>query len=257
MESSYPLFESQGLEIENESFELLNSLPVATIISDLNSKILFANSLAIEFLGYNLFESHIKKPSFNDFIIESNRENNIIEYCVNSSKPTERKVLIRRSDNSIACINLFAGLYLKNGNKIIIHFTPISLKSQYFISEILSGIKHEMILLKPYLNKPGRELLETILRAKKLENLINFDSTDDIHSAGSNQALKRKISGVFPELTNSELNLCTLLSLQLNIEEIALITGKTSNSLRVLFHRLVRKTNLSGSELLRKLETLS
>ena len=63
---------------------------------------------------------------------------------------------------------------------------------------------------------------------------------------------------LFPLLTDYEISICGLLSLKLSFEEIASITGKTSNSLRVTFHRLLKKTNFtSGKELLRKLESIS
>jgi len=57
-------------------------------------------------------------------------------------------------------------------------------------------------------------------------------------------------------LTNSELTLCGFLSLKMTIEEIASLTGKTGNSLRVAFHRMLLKTGFStGKDFLRKLES--
>lgn len=168
-----------------------------------------------------------------------------------------KKILLRRLDNSITSLDIYARAFPETPNLILFQFTETSPKSHALLTQMIQTFRVEIQRLKPYLNKPGKELLDQIVydnaletRIKNLPNGIN--QLDIVSEARISQLIQ-----LFPCLTNSELAICSFLSLKMTIDEIYSLTGKTSNCLRISFHRILHKTNLSsGKELIRILESM-
>ena len=124
--------------------------------------------------------------------------------------------------------------------------------------EASNMFKREAQRLKPYLNKPGKGILEEILITDLADSIINGGTTSmkkQTDIIGTNKMLK--LAECFPDFSNNELVICGYLSLKMTIDEIAGVTGKSSNSLRVSYHRLLRKSSFKNSkEFLKLIETL-
>jgi hypothetical protein len=123
--------------------------------------------------------------------------------------------------------------------------------------EASNMFKREAQRLKPYLNKPGKGILDEILITDFANSIVNGGTsmkkqTDII---GNDKMLK--LAEFFPTFTNNELVICGYLSLKMSIDEISGLTGKSANSLRVIFHRMLHKTkHENGKDFLRLLENL-
>ena len=236
---------------------VISILPTATILIDLQGNIQYANVQSLAFFRFPNHETFYQKKELSFLLIESQLKDNFIQEIVSSKINFEKVILIRRFDKSISYVNIFAQYFKSDFEGIILQFTDISAKTIAFLTEKVRILRNEISSLKPYLNKPGKEFLENIIN-KDLQSGINENNTkekkqfDLLENNKTNQLIQ-----LFPTLTDYEISICGLLSLKLSFEEIASITGKTSNSLRVLFHRILHKTNFtSGKDLLRKLESI-
>jgi hypothetical protein len=234
---------------------ILKLLPTATLIIDLKGNIEFINDQAFQFFRFTS-ESDFLKIS-NSLVVDLKRTIDLKNETNTTKDVIQKKILLRRFDNTIACINIYVRFISSDNEHLLIQFTEVSVKNQALIIELLKNFKSEVNTLKPYLNKPGKELLENILNhhsEEKMKLSVTKRKTDADFLEPDRIA---KITELFPSLSTTELILCSFLSLNLTIDEIAGITGKTSNSLRVLFHRIVHKSNFtSGKDLIRELESI-
>jgi hypothetical protein len=237
---------------------VLSILPTATILIDLQGNIQYANVQSLAFFRFPNHETLYQKKELSSMLVDSQLNDIFFEEIASSKANLEKVILIRRFDKSVSYVNLFAQYFKSDFEGIILQFTDVSAKTVAFLTEKVRVLRNEIHSLKPYLNKPGKDLLENIV-SKDLQLGINeinekvklqFNLLDNNKT---NQLLQH-----FPLLTDYEISICGLLSLKLSFEEIASITGKTSNSLRVTYHRLLKRTNYtSGKDLLRKLESIN
>ena len=237
---------------------VISILPTATMLIDIQGNIQYANVQSLAFFRFPNHETLYQKKELGFMLIDSELQEKFILEIVSSKKNFEKIILIRRFDKSVSYVTIFAQYFKSDFEGIILQFTDISAKTLAFLTDKVRVLRTEISSLKPYLNKPGKELLENII-SKDLQSGINDNSTkekkrfDLLENNKTNQLLQ-----LFPFLTDYEISICGLLSLKLSFDEIASITGKTSNSLRVTFHRLLKKTTFtSGKELLRKLESIN
>jgi hypothetical protein len=180
----------------------------------------------------------------------------MIDELKRSNKVATRNILIRRFDSTVVCANLFATLLPEDPNYVLLQLTEISAKTRILLTEMIQSLRHEAMTLNPYLNKPGKELLEKILTKTGINDAYSKQFGNQIQQEVLRESVATQLIETFPMLTNSELALCGFLSLKMTIEEIASLTGKTGNSLRVAFHRMLLKTGFAtGKDFLRKLES--
>lgn len=233
---------------------------MATIamVIDINGSILDINQRAIQFFRASTKEDFIfERQHIMNMIIDSQRAMEIIKIIGKNNEFLNKKVLLRRFDKTIACVDMNACLFPDDPNYILLQFTetPAPL-SQPILSELAKAYQREIVHLKPYLNKHGKELLEQI-NNNILDGVIKNKPTQNKKIEVIRDERINQLKKLFPQLSKSELTLCSFLSLKMSIDEIALVTNKTSNSLRVAFHRILQKTNFShGKELLNLLETI-
>ena len=98
--------------------------------------------------------------------------------------------------------------------------------------------------------------------ASELNDIINFTKVNAGADAGIeamirnidkvNHAFYSKIRASYPDLTNNELNLASLLRLNLGTKEIASLKGISPNSVKVLQYRLRKKLGLESKVNLRQ-----
>jgi len=236
---------------------VISILPTATILIDLEGNIQYANVQALSFFLSPDEDSFYNRMNLNFMLIDTPCLTELVLQIKVTKASIDKISLIRRFDNSVINVNLFAQYFKSNFEGIILQFTHISAKANVFVTEKMKVIKKDIVLLKPYLNKPGKDLLEKIVCKNLTEITVDFKTTQKNYFNLFPQSTLNKLSQSYSGFSNLELSLCGLLSLKLSFEEISHITGKSSNSLRVLFHRLLKKTEFQNSkEFLRKLESL-
>jgi len=233
-------------------------MPVCALIIDKNGNIREINQQAIEFFKASTKEDFIfDKQNVKNMIIDSQRAVELIEEICKAKALINKEILLRRFDKTIASVDLNASIFPDNPSYILIQFTETYPKSQAILNELSEAYRHETLRLKPYLNKPGKELLEEIVVTNLLDSISTNKPTRNEQLVVVGEDRINKISNTFPQLSNSELIICGYLSLRMSIDNVANITGKTSNSLRVAFHRILNKTDLkTGKELLKLLESI-
>ena len=233
-------------------------MPISAVVIDINGIIHEVNKQAIQFFRATTKEDFIfDKQNIKNIIIDSNRAVDLIKLITKSYEPINREILLRRFDKTIVSVDMVANVFPDNVNFILVQFTESHPQSQAILTELSQAFRHEVKHLKPYLNKPGKKLMEEIIINDLLDDVITNKSTrlNQIEVVGEERI--SKLTNIFPEFSNNELILCGYLSLKMSIEDIAVITGKTSNSLRVSFHRILGKTKYTtGKEFLRKLESI-
>lgn len=232
-------------------------LPICGIIIDLKGNIVAMNGDAKKFLGISATNEQSELRHINSVFVEISQINDLRIDLKQNEGVIVKKFLFRKFDKSIACVDVYVRLFGKSSETILLLFSESLLPNQFIFAEMMQAFRHEVMQLKPYLNKPGKELLQKIISDNKLEGVIK---NSPIKKAPVEIVTKKRIASIaelFPELTNNELVFCGLLSMRLTMVEIAQITGKTANSLRVNFHRILRKSNLpKGKDLIRKLEAI-
>lgn len=229
-------------------------MPVCSLIVDSYGIIQEVNHQAIQFFRATTKEDFIfDKQNLSNMIIDSHRTMELIRQICNSNEPVNKEILFRRFDKTIAGVDLNACLFPDNPKLILIQFYEKKLNNQIYIHELSRAFRREAQRLKPYLNKPGKNILEEIIT-----NDANEGTATKMKPVAiiSNERMNQLIT-LFPEFSTNELFLCGYLSLKMSIDEIASLTGKTPNCLRVSFHRILKKTTFStGKEFLRRLEAI-
>jgi len=232
-------------------------MPVCGIVIDKSGNIFDINKQARIFFRLPKNDDFDEIRHLSDIVVDLPRAMDYISELLKSKKPTDRKALLRRLDNSIVYVDIVACVFPDKQNFVLLQFSETSLQNQTLLTQLIKSFRQEIIRLKPYLNKPGKELLQQIIKDDVLEGVINNKSTQTIQLEVVRDERITQLVRMFPELTNGELALCGFLSLRMSMDEIASVTSKTPNSLRVTFHRIVRKLNLnSGKELIKRLETI-
>jgi len=246
------------LPVLEQLHSVIRLLPTPALIVDLNGHIRIGNQKAVQFFcGCQAVDS-LQDVKINSRVVDLQYSHDLMTELMLKKEVVSRKILLRKFDKSIACVNLFACIIREEPEYILIQFTDISPKSHILLTEMVQSLHREIMLLKPYLNKPGKDVLENILKNNSLEGFCNCTTKQTNQHEVIRERRTASIHQLIPQLTRAELTFCGFLSLKMQVDEIALITGKTSNSLRVSFHRILKKSSHSnGKELLRRLESIT
>jgi len=253
---------SDSLDIKSTYLQTLSSIfqwmPTCAFIIDTKGLIQEINQQAIHFFKAETKEDFIfDKQNINNLILDSHRSKELIN-LIKKSGTYNCEVLLRRFDKTISSVDMIARVLPNNSNLIIIQFTESKHHNQAIITELSHVFSREIQRLRPYLNKPGKQLLESILTNNSLYETNLKEPKKRFQQFEVREDISIKLVAAFPDLSNNELSLCGFLALKMTIDEISNLTGKTSNSLRVLFHRILKKTNFNSSKtFLRKLESFA
>lgn len=252
----------------SDTFELINHLqsatsifkwmPTCALIIDKNGIILDVNDMAISFFKASTQADFIfDKQNFKNMILDAHRANELIDSLRKGNNVIDREILLRKFDKSIASVDLNACEFPDNSKNILIQFKDSYLQNHLVLEDLSSTFKKEALKLKPYLNKPGKEILDKIIISNFLDEIAKNkpNSIDQVKIVGEKRL--KQITDLFPQLSNSEIILCGYFSLKLSVENISHLTRKSPNCLRVAFHRILKKTHLkSGKDLIRTLQYL-
>lgn len=236
---------------------IFRHLPIPTLIIDSSGKIHYGNEELVLFLQATSLENIIEKKQLNLLFVDHHKAVEFLKEVNSKQKLISKKTLLRRFDNSVACVDIFSRFIADNSYFLILQFAESAYINPANLKEIIQTFKSEVSQLNPYLNKHGKELLAKLAFNKLLSPTPKTKSSKKTETELISAELRIKLSEQFPHLNQSEINVCGFLAHKLSIDEIAEITGKTANSLRVSFHRLLQKTDYStGKELLKQLEKI-
>ncbi|MDD5185308.1 MAG: PAS domain-containing protein [Paludibacter sp.] len=233
-------------------------MPTCALVIDAKGNIQEVNHQAIQFFKASTKEDFIfDKQNIKNMIIDFRRATELIDLINKNKELINKEILIRRFDKTIASVDLNASVFPDNPNFILIQFTETYTQSQEILNELSEAFRHEANRLKPYLNKPGKDLLEEIIVNNILDSITTNKATRTSQPVDIGDERMHQLTKLFPELSKNELIHCGYLSLKMSTNNISKITGKTPNSLRVAFHRILQKTTVaSGKELIRILEAI-
>lgn len=247
---------SNNDKFQQEISSIFEWMPTCSVIIDQEVNVLDVNQQALLFfkaLSKNTFFDLCKIHSLfidNQIVIE------IIKEIINKKAVVKRKILLRRFDKTIACIDAEITSFPNKENYYLIQFSDNSHETHSIFTNLVQDFRNDILQLKPYLNKPGKELLGQIIYNEKLEGIIKNKPIHNQQIELIRQERMNELSVLFPDLSINELTICAYLSQKIGIEEIARITGKTSNCLRVALHRIVDKTqSINTKEFLKKLQS--
>jgi hypothetical protein len=233
-------------------------LPVCALVIDPNGVIHEVNQQAIQFFRATTKEDFIfDKQNIRNMIIDSHRAIEMIKLITKSIESVNQEILIRRFDRTIACVDLYSCLFPDNPQYIFLQFSEKKPASNIYMFELSQAFRREAQRLRPYLNKPGRKMLDAILIEDMAESIVDIKIKKKNQVVVIPEERMELLKQIYPEFSNNDLIFCGYLSLKMSIDEISSVIDKTPNSLRVTFHRILKKTTFkTGREFLRKLEAL-
>lgn len=236
---------SPNVEIQLDKFVQLkdkvivgiNEIPFPTVIYFRETKRVILNERAYECLGlkvgepFNLDSWKEKNNNFTDIIRKD-------KVGIISNKKIH--VILQNGKHEI--MN-FSMTHLNNfslGNIYIINFTKALEKYSSTSISSLYNIQDDISKLKPYLDKAGKNIVESLM--KKYFRTENQQLTiDDIVYY---KMELYKIQEAFPILSHREVVLCGLLVNGMETKDIASITNRSIDSVFVTIHRINKKLNL-------------
>jgi hypothetical protein len=220
-------------------------MPTCALVIDVAGNVLDINELGLDFFNATSKVEFLMNLHISQIIVDPKPSMDLIkEICV-TNKYFNAKLLFRQIDKCVDCVEICAKFNPNNHNEILILFKESSPENYYILKEMIRVFRQETIRLKPYLNKPGKDILDEIIKNENLNTIINYKPNRVKEIEIIHEKRIEQLAVIFPQLSKSELVLCSFISLKLTIEEIAILTCKSSNSLRVAQHRIIQKLNLS------------
>lgn len=128
------------------------------------------------------------------------------------------------------------------GSIYLIQFDKLHDNQSVSSATFLSSLKEELIHIKPYLNRNGKSMYRKIMKKYFGEDNRQLTLDDLVHY----EKELRVIQQAYPMLTHRELILCSLLVNDHEINEIALITNRTPESVSVTIHRINKKLDITS-----------
>lgn len=224
-------------------------MPVCAIITDDFGLIQEVNQQTVSFFKASTKEDFIfDKQNLSNLTIDGSRIKELISTAKKSGETTFKELFFRRFDKTISGATVSARTIPENPSLFLIIFQPTLPQNEVYVQELAQSFKKEAQKFRPYLNKPGKLILDELLADDITSNLHSNKPSNRYSSVIIGQDRLQKLSSLFPHFSDKELNLCALLSLKMSIDEIAAATGSTPNSLRVLLHRLLPKTKFADTK---------
>ena len=219
-----------------EMMVMLKSLPVCTTIFDKNGALIDINQLAIDFLQIKTID---------DYKTKRLRILNDCDYLVSIIHELKTGRIIRNKiyqlkypDSNFSVINFSACML--NGTSDLFLFQFFELTATW--DEVLPKHKHK-----------GSKVLQRINKIQENKHKL------EIHKLFGDQAMKQQmfqnyldedkideLSQKYPLLTYTELIVCGLIALKMSTDEIAMLTGRTINSIYVIKYRIFKKFDLNS-----------
>ena len=146
---------SDSLNTKNQP-ESLSSIfqwmPTCALIIDKNGIIVEVNEQAIRFFKASTQEDFIfDKQNIKNMIIDYQRANELIDNIKKNKTITDKEILLRRFDKTIASVDMNACIFPDYPNWILIQFKVTFLHRQDILNELSQAYNREALRLKPLL----------------------------------------------------------------------------------------------------------
>lgn len=126
------------------------------------------------------------------------------------------------------------------GKVYIIYFSKASEKYSVASISSLYSVKEEIAKLKPYLNRTGKAMHESLMKKYFREGNQQLTLDDLVYY----ERELRIIQKAYPSLSHREVILCGLLVNDMDSKDIATITNRTLDAVFVTIHRINRKLDI-------------
>ncbi len=126
------------------------------------------------------------------------------------------------------------------GKVYIIYFSKASEKYSVASISSLYSVKEEIAKLKPYLNRTGKTMQESMMKKYFREENQQLTLDDLVYY----ERELRIIQKAYPSLSHREVILCGLLVNDMDSKDIASITNRTLDAVFVTIHRINRKLDI-------------
>lgn len=215
----------------------INQIPYPTAVYIPLKEDIILNRRAYEVLGMNESEEFdiATWRSINPYLVDCYKK--IDEDIVNDRKV---HVILINGKHEIMNYSLSRIDNPALGKIYIIHFSKASKKYSIASISSLYSVKEEVAKLKPYLNRTGKAIHESLM--KKYFRAENQQLTlDDLVYY---ERELRIIQKAYPSLSHREVILCGLLVNDMDSKNIASITNRTLDAVFVTIHRINRKLDI-------------
>lgn len=208
---------------------IFHSMRLCGVLLDFDANILDVNNTAVGFYKAKTANQIMNYHAF-DFAVNRDKAKYLLNKIISQQEVSDQEILLRRFDNTIAGVNMCAFVLPDKTKSIFVQFNETVERDTHHQSAPFDiALLGEIQRLKPYLNKAGQNLLQTISDKHKFK-----------HNNIYNERMSRIVQ-LYPELSASETNLCVCISLNIPTSEISRILGKTPNAIRVSIHRIEKK----------------
>lgn len=216
----------------------IDEIPFATALFFTRTKEVILNKRAYDILEmkedekFDLFTWNKINPYVKD-IIRAKDEDVVID--------KKAHIILLNGKHEILNYSMTRIYNTKLGEIDIIHFSKAS--DKYLVASISSlySIRDEIVKLKPFLNRSGKTILDSIMKKYFREETNQQLTLDDLVYY---EKELRIIQNAFPILSNREVILCGLLVNDMDSKDIASITNRTLDSVFVTIHRINKKLDL-------------
>lgn len=226
---------------------LFHVIPDPVIIIDKNGRLVELNITATdEFASISIGDK------FENLFSDKRKIKNTLLELFRFHKVIIDKAIVKTKKSDIQTFEFKATILSESNELYLFIFNNLASKNDLIKLEIDHAFSTEINELKPYLNKTGKELVEKKITDNKLTQI--FESEVKSHQPTNLIDLNQlnKISSVYPNFSNNEQKIAYFLSIEASINQIATITGKTANTIRVMIHRMKSKANVNSTSELAK-----
>ena len=161
-------------------------------------------------------------------------------------KPIDEIELIARVQ-SVIKISEYSKKIIDNKNREIAENALMLIRNNKFNIQVIKKLKeiHEKLNVK---DEDIENLFEFIINS--INEKVKQDSWQkfELIIKSNNNEFSEKLLKKFPNLTNSEIKLCTFLKLGMNTKEIASVLFQSSDSVKVARSRLRKKIHLNSKQ---------
>lgn len=239
---------NQNSIVGQNEMMMFNSLPISTIILDNESNLLKINQAAQEFLKIDNAECYYGKEL--KFVTDYIYLSKIIEEIQCGKTITNKKVLIRKFDDNISIVDFFACSLQSADNAFLFQFVELNPSNDIKFEFVSKTDNTQLNSNLQQISATEKRLLNNLVQKQIVDRLL----AKPLYAEFLGEDVLLKISNKYPQLSESDIIVCGLISLRKSTSEISLIIDKTPNCTRVITHRIINKLNLkSRRELCNKL----
>lgn len=175
-----------------------------------------------------------------DFMVDRSKYKLILNRVQLGKVIQNLKVLLKTFDNKILERTINVTLYLDEKDLFLFQSYG-AFEHQNLIVDRSESILREVERLYPHLSNKGKEIWEQVSKA-------NHKLIDESVQKAKFEFISKRISAILPELTPTELQICSFVLQGFSSREISTISGLTPNAIRVNIFRLCRKYNVASRD---------